>query len=378
MKEINIAQVIIDKRREKGLTQEDLASYIGVSKASVSKWETGQSYPDITFLPQLATYFGISIDELMDYKPQMCKEDIRKLYLKLSADFAEKPFDEVLERCREIAKKYYSCFHLLFQIGALMVNNCMEANDKDKAFEVLEEAKALFVRVKMESEDAELCQLSASMVAFCALTLGNPNEVIELLEGASNKIISTEALLASAYQMAGKIKEAKFALQVGIYQHMMALFGDLPNYLMLCVDEPEQFDETYKRTQAIAYAFDLKHLHPSLLIKFQILAAQGYVMLGNTNSAIKILEDYTELVTGDISPLKLKGDGYFNLIDDWFDELDLGTALPRDEKTVRQSIVDSVVNNPIFTALSSEYRFQRITERLKNNLQEAYYESSSN
>jgi transcriptional regulator with XRE-family HTH domain len=65
MKEINLASVIVAKRREKGITQDELAAYIGVSKASVSKWETGQSYPDITFLPQLAAYFNISIDELM-------------------------------------------------------------------------------------------------------------------------------------------------------------------------------------------------------------------------------------------------------------------------------------------------------------------------
>ena len=78
MREINIAKVITSKRREKGLTQEELASYMGVSKASVSKWETGQSYPDIVFLPQLATFFNISMDQLMDYEPQMCKEDIRK------------------------------------------------------------------------------------------------------------------------------------------------------------------------------------------------------------------------------------------------------------------------------------------------------------
>ena len=96
MKEINIARNIARLRREKGLTQEDLANYIGVSKASVSKWETGQSYPDITFLPQLATLFNISIDELMGYEPQMSMEDIRKLYVKLSADFASEPFDEVL------------------------------------------------------------------------------------------------------------------------------------------------------------------------------------------------------------------------------------------------------------------------------------------
>lgn len=53
-------------RKEKGITQDELANYIGVSKASVSKWETGQSYPDIAFLPQLAAYFNISVDELID------------------------------------------------------------------------------------------------------------------------------------------------------------------------------------------------------------------------------------------------------------------------------------------------------------------------
>ena len=44
MKEINIARVLVNKRREKGVTQDELANYIGVSKASVSKWETGVSH----------------------------------------------------------------------------------------------------------------------------------------------------------------------------------------------------------------------------------------------------------------------------------------------------------------------------------------------
>lgn len=43
MKEIHIAQMIQTKRKERRLTQDDIAEYIGVSKASVSKWETGVS-----------------------------------------------------------------------------------------------------------------------------------------------------------------------------------------------------------------------------------------------------------------------------------------------------------------------------------------------
>ena len=79
LNELNIAKTLVLKRKEKGITQEELAAYIGVSKASVSKWETGQSYPDITFLPQLASYFNITVDELINYQAQMIKEDIQKL-----------------------------------------------------------------------------------------------------------------------------------------------------------------------------------------------------------------------------------------------------------------------------------------------------------
>lgn len=367
MKELTIARVIVNKRREKGLTQDALANYIGVSKASVSKWETGQSYPDITFLPQLAAFFNISIDELMGYEPQMSKEDIRKWHLRLSADFASRPFDEVLEDCRGTAKKYFSCFPLLFQIGALLVNNSMESGDMDKAFAVIAEAKELFIRVKTESDDAELKQLALNMEAFCVLTLGNPHEVIKLLEGTSRKIISTETLLAQAYQMTGQSREAKSALQVGMYQHMISLLGIFPDYLMLCTDNLKQFEYTFTRAIAVAEAFDLKNLHPSILVKLYIFAAQGYTMFGNTDRALDILEGYAELVTGNIYPLQLKGDDYFNLIDEWFDELDLGTALPRDEKIVRQSMADGVMKNPVFAPLADDRRFQRIQEKLQNN-----------
>jgi DNA-binding XRE family transcriptional regulator len=51
MKKLNLGKSIIQKRKEKGITQEKLAEYMGVSKAAVSKWESGQSYPDILCYP---------------------------------------------------------------------------------------------------------------------------------------------------------------------------------------------------------------------------------------------------------------------------------------------------------------------------------------
>lgn len=298
----------------------------------------------------------------------MCKEDIHKLYLSLSYDFSVKPFDEVMKKCRKITKKYFSCFPLLFQIGSLIVNNSMESGDRNRSMAAIEEAKELFIRVKSESEDAELCRLALNMEAFCALSLGKAEEVIELLEGTGNKIISSETLLAPAYQMLGEQRQAKSVLQIGIYQHMVLLFDALSNYLPLCIDETQQFEETYRRALAVIETFDLKNLHPALLVKFCIISAQGYTMAGNTDKALEILEEYAELVTGDIYPLKLRGDDYFNLLGEWIETLDLGDSLPRDDKIICQSMVDGVVRNPAFTVLSDEPQFQRIVERLKSKL----------
>ena len=55
-------------RLNKGVTQEELGETLGVSSQAVSKWENKSALPDVMILPKLADYFGVSIDELMDYK----------------------------------------------------------------------------------------------------------------------------------------------------------------------------------------------------------------------------------------------------------------------------------------------------------------------
>jgi transcriptional regulator with XRE-family HTH domain len=366
MKEINIAQVIANKRKEKGITQDELANYIGVSKASVSKWETGQSYPDVTFLPQLATYFNISIDELLNYRPQMGKEDIRKLYRRLAADFAVKPVDDVFAECRTIIKKYYSCIPLLLQVGNLMVNHVGLLKDPQKARDLLAEAKPLFARCREESDQVSLAKQALLMEALCNLALGDAQGVLTLLEGAIEPAMPPESLLASAYQMTGRLEEAKAVLQVGMYQNMVVMFNFLPAYLTLSIGEPEKFEETLRRALVLVDTFKLKRLHPGVLVGLYLTAAQGYIVLGNQDKALAMLQEYTDLVTGDIYPMQLHGDEFFDLLDSWLEELELGNSLPRDEKIIRQSMVESVVNNPAFGVLAENKGFQRITEKLQS------------
>ena len=60
MKTINLNQQISILRKEKGLTQEELALALGVTNQAVSKWESAQCCPDIQLLPQIAEFFQAS------------------------------------------------------------------------------------------------------------------------------------------------------------------------------------------------------------------------------------------------------------------------------------------------------------------------------
>lgn len=75
---IQIGEIIKNLRKKRGLTQGELAEILAVTAQSVSRWENGQSYPDIEQLPMIAEYFDITVDELMGHNPDTREELIRK------------------------------------------------------------------------------------------------------------------------------------------------------------------------------------------------------------------------------------------------------------------------------------------------------------
>ncbi len=62
---MNIGKIILELRRKKSVTQEQLAAELGVTAAAVSKWENGYTLPDILMLCALADYFEVTTDELL-------------------------------------------------------------------------------------------------------------------------------------------------------------------------------------------------------------------------------------------------------------------------------------------------------------------------
>ena len=371
MKEIHLGRVLTEHRRRRGITQEELAEYLGVSKAAVSKWETETSCPDILVLPKLAAYFNITIDQLLDYKPQLTKEELRNMYRLLSGEFASRPFPKALDHCRSVIRQYYSCFPLLFQAASLLINHAAEAGGPEETAEILEEALALFRRVRVETDDARLGTEAGNMEAFCLISLQRPDEALELLEPGHMRLSPTEPLLSAAWRMKGKDREARKILQAGIYQSVLSLTELLANYMELCLDKPASFEATCRLLTDLADSFSLRELHPGILLSCYLAIARGQAMLGETEKALRTLEDYTSLATGDIYPLRLHGNSYFDLLDEWLEDfLELGDYPPRNEALIRSSMTRALSDNPAFAILAEHPRFQSLIARLKANEEE--------
>ena len=96
--DMTIGKRIAHFRKEKGLTQEELAQHMGISPQAVSKWENDQTCPDISALPKLARLFDVTVDELLEGRetlpavrvlPPEERKDIKDMILRVTVDSAQ-------------------------------------------------------------------------------------------------------------------------------------------------------------------------------------------------------------------------------------------------------------------------------------------------
>ena len=73
---MRIGEQIKNYRKTAGLTQEQVANYLGVSTPAVNKWEKGNTYPDISLLPALARLLKIDMNELFSFHEELTEKEI--------------------------------------------------------------------------------------------------------------------------------------------------------------------------------------------------------------------------------------------------------------------------------------------------------------
>lgn len=101
-----INQVIHEKRKKLGLTQEDMADALGVSVPAVSKWENGISYPDITIIPALARFLRTDLNTLLCYERELSEKEVGAFINDLAKGMEQDGFAKIYQSAREKMKEY--------------------------------------------------------------------------------------------------------------------------------------------------------------------------------------------------------------------------------------------------------------------------------
>ena len=194
---IKISENIKRLRRSKNVTQEQIAEMLGVSVTAVSKWERGETYPDITMLFPLARYFGVSLDELMGYDEAKERAEIHALRMEYREIHVRDGAEKSGEFISEVYRKYP---HDYWVMHDYMWNKAGDYADNDPA-------------VLLANKD--------EFLAICK----------KILEGAED-----EGLRLDAYNMRAKILHAE-----GKTKEALALYREkFPSWFMTWNQKSEQ------------------------------------------------------------------------------------------------------------------------------------------
>ncbi|MHD0317229.1 hypothetical protein [Fusobacterium sp. THCT1E2] len=295
-------------------------------------------------LPKLATFFNITVDELIGYEPQLSLEQIKKVYEDFSKNILKDGIDDVIKNVKQTINQYYSCFELLYYMGTLIVNHCDLADEGDKKQEYLKYADEIFKRVIDHSKNNTLTKKALNMRGVCLLQLGQAKETIEILPSSEELLLSTECLLASAYlqTMDDEFVDAK--LQVFILKNVVELVTLL---LMKSNLKNDNWGTTCEKIEDLIGTFNLEEINVAMVLNFYLTLAMHYNKDKNFNLANKYIEKYLQvLLERGKQSFEIKGDQYFNKIDNWIeDNLLLGGKSNRNHEIVYSSYLDAVIKN---------------------------------
>ena len=168
--ELKIAENLKRLRRERGNTQDDLANHLRISVQAVSKWERGDGFPDITLLPFIATFYNVTVDEILGCHALRKQEELEAFKEKEHRLVHLGKRKEGLALCREMQRKYpnepevlYYLMHDLYAVDRL-------ANGG----EVIDIASRL-----LEKGPTEYRFGAIQMLAFTHCAMGNQEKAVE-------------------------------------------------------------------------------------------------------------------------------------------------------------------------------------------------------
>ena len=220
-------------RKQRNISQEVLANYLGISFQAVSKWETGSALPDVMLLPAIACFFGVSTDELFEFNVYTVEKNVQEIVSEQS-----RYWDTDKARCEQILREGLKKYP-----GNDVLLNCLVSviPVPERAAEVVGLCKTLIEGTRCDEVRYDACRILAQAyhsmgeIALAKEAIENIPELYftklgvaaELLEGddklsaaakaknlAFRELIRMCECLAEEHEKRGEIKQAAMRLHM--------------------------------------------------------------------------------------------------------------------------------------------------------------------
>lgn len=337
---IHIGRTIAERRRARGLTQEALAGVIGVSAPAVSKWETGQSYPDIALLPPLARYLDCTVDQLLSYRATLTDKERESLVESAMDVSAAQGFMTGLAHMDALLREYPDDMPLRMLCAACMTMLMVHATDDHQRQEGRARQRAW---LQEAAEHAEGVLRLTAQYQLAQHYMQEPRD----LDRAEALLDSLQALPYDVAQMMptlrmlqGRMEEAVTLAERNLRAETMQLLS----------------------TVNILSALSLRQDHPD--------DAERYVCMAQRLTTATGIEDTTALLLAQMRmriAVATKDDAAL------LDALDaFAQALPRSpapfpsfHEALLPQVIDDMQHNPCYDAIRATDRFAQILQTLQ-------------
>jgi transcriptional regulator with XRE-family HTH domain len=225
MESLKIGEVIKKLRKDKGMTQEDLAQYVGVSTPAISKWESGTTYPDITILPILANLFEVTTDNLLNYKAELGDSEIIKIVKECETYIINSDIDGYLDIHKKYIRKYPSNYNLHYGLAGLHVMAYAKITDENIRENLVEDSINILENSVKNTKDMKIKEASLTLLSSQYLLKGQAYKAEEAIKRIYKPTCNPNIVLPIIYTEQGKVEDARKLMQENLQTALIEAVG---------------------------------------------------------------------------------------------------------------------------------------------------------
>lgn len=361
-------------RRERDITQEQLAEFLHLTPSAISQWETDRVLPDIQYLPKLAHLFKVSSDEILGINVEASDEEINRIYKEVRELWCTARRSEAEKLCREGIDRFPNAYILMEELAW---NLSYSSERKD-----IDESVALFERIRANVSDESSRNFALGALVGLYMKNGEIEKAKQMAESAPTPIYTRDGCRLMtlrgadwAWEMSMQIN-ASFDDFIWKLRNLLNTFGDdhpmfTINELLTIWQKIVDFVNTFYENGDFGF-------QEQLLINAHLRRAKLYIKLNEEENALSELEKmYVHITHFDAYSEGMLGNHVLIPKEKWPTSL---LTRPRDENDPRlaTSVSSSSTENEAmehkrilesadFDALRNNDRFQAVYRTLSQN-----------